>query len=86
LQPNFKNRVDRNQRNEEHRPRAPQVINPNVGVLEEIEEEYFIEESMNDQNQILESVQMVNFSQSNIQSGFQIWSWSERRMVKFDFV
>jgi hypothetical protein len=56
--------------NEEHRPRAPRVPNPNVVVLEEItEEENFVQDNepfnqelINDQDQILESVQMEEIS------------------------
>jgi hypothetical protein len=77
---NQRDRNDRNQRNEEHRPRAPRVPNPNVVVLEEItEEENFVQnndsfdqEFINDQDQILESVQMEEIS-----SSFQIFDEQE---------
>jgi hypothetical protein len=52
----------RNDRNEEHRPRAPRVPNPNVVVLEEIVEEESFENDDQEaditQDEILESVQM----------------------------
>jgi hypothetical protein len=72
LPQNQRDRNDRNQRNEEHKPKAPRVPNPNVVMLGEIEEEeYFIQdnepfnqESINDQDQILESVQMEEISSS----------------------
>jgi hypothetical protein len=52
----------RNDRIEDHRPRAPRVPNPNVVVLEEIVEEEnfetFDQETIINQDEVLESVQM----------------------------
>jgi hypothetical protein len=71
VQQNFINRGYTNQRNEEHEPRTPRLQNPNVVMLEEIKEEYFIKENeksnqelVNDQNKILGLVQMEKISYS----------------------
>jgi hypothetical protein len=58
----------RNDRVEEHRPRTPRVLNPNVVVLEEIIEEenfeIFDKELDFSQDQVLELVQIVEGSSS----------------------
>jgi hypothetical protein len=55
---NQRYRNDKNQRNEEHILRAPQVQNPNHVILEEIIEEVeeFNQQPINDHHQVLESV------------------------------